>query len=501
LDIYTKKKRAKFILFGLAVVIVSFSLWNSNVIVRKFTINQRSDVKIWADAIQQKAKLVKYTEVFFDQLSEEESKRAGILAEAYTIIGNPNFTGDLTFHSQIIKSNTTIPVIITNKSGKITEHVNYEFESDTITHFSQKIKREFSVNPRITISYLPNEVFLYLYYKDSRLFAELRSVLDDLVESFFSEVVKNSASVPVIVTDSTQQIIIDYGNIDSLRMMDSVFAKKLLSEMRDENAPIKLNLPDQGTTYIFYQDSFLVKQIQYYPYIQFFIIGLFLVIAYFLFSSARRAEQNQVWVGMSKETAHQIGTPLSSLMGWIELLKLKGFKDEALPEMEKDIDRLEKITERFSKIGSQAKLSPQNIVELVQNTVSYFKTRSSKKIHYHIKNNNKEIIAPINLLLFDWVIENLCKNAVDAMAGKGEINIDINEEDKQVIIDFSDSGKGIPKSMHKTIFNPGYTSKKRGWGLGLTLSQRIIAEYHKGKIFVRNSTPEEGTTFRIILKK
>ncbi|MCF8227591.1 MAG: HAMP domain-containing histidine kinase, partial [Bacteroidales bacterium] len=253
--------------------------------------------------------------------------------------------------------------------------------------------------------------------------------------------------------------------------------------------------------YIFYKDSALLTQISFFPYLQFGVIGLFLIIAYFLFSSARRAEQNQVWVGMSKETAHQIGTPLSSIMAWLELLKMKGVEDDAISEIEKDVGRLEKITDRFSKIGSPAKLKEQNIVEVIRGAIEYFKSRSSKKVKYKINSKHDAVIVPINLHLFEWVIENLSKNAVDAMGGSGVIIVDITEEAGQVVIDFADTGKGIPKSMHKSIFNPGFTSKKRGWGLGLTLSQRIIKDYHKGKIFVRNSAPGEGTTFRIVLRK
>ncbi|MCF8397637.1 MAG: HAMP domain-containing histidine kinase [Bacteroidales bacterium] len=503
MDIYTKKRRWKLILISIAIAIVGFSIWYTNFIVRKFAIDERTDVRIWADAIQRKAKLVKYTELFFDQIKVEEQKRAEILAGAYKNIANNEITCNLNFYVDIIKNNTTIPVVVTNENDKISSFVNYEFESDTITYLSGELKEEFTENPPIKISWVvDNEINSnYLYYKESRLFSELRQVLDDLVQSFFSEVVTNSASVPVVVTDSTQREVIAFGNVDSLQMQDSVAAGKLIEEMQNENDPIKLDLPEQGTTYIFYKDSALLTQISFFPYLQFGVIGLFLIIAYFLFSSARRAEQNQVWVGMSKETAHQIGTPLSSIMAWLELLKMKGVEDDAISEIEKDVGRLEKITDRFSKIGSPAKLKEQNIVEVIRGAIEYFKSRSSKKVKYKINSKHDAVIVPINLHLFEWVIENLSKNAVDAMGGSGVIIVDITEEAGQVVIDFADTGKGIPKSMHKSIFNPGFTSKKRGWGLGLTLSQRIIKDYHKGKIFVRNSAPGEGTTFRIVLRK
>ena len=504
MDIYTRKKRWKFVLFGVAVAIVGASLWYTNFIMRKFAEDERTDVRIWADAIQRKAKLVKYTEEFFQHIKEEEQKRAEILAGAYKIIGGTDSIGDLTFYVDIIKSNTTIPVVLTNDEGYISTHVNYTFESDTITYFNDDLREEFSTYPPIEINYYANDrVYTdYLYYKKSRLFSELKQVLDDLVQSFFSEVVLNSASVPVIITDSTQDSILAHGNIDSLKIRDSLYLDKMLAGMRYENQPIELDLPEQGTTFIFYKDSPLLTQIRFFPYLQFGIIGLFLIIAYFLFSSARRAEQNSVWVGMSKETAHQIGTPLSSIMAWLELLKMKDIEDEAIKEIEKDVERLEKITDRFSKIGSQAKLKEDNVVKVIYDAITYFKSRSSKKVKYEINvPEDRVITAPINLHLFEWVIENLSKNAVDAMSGSGKINVNVSEEPEYVVIDFKDTGRGMPKSMHKSIFNPGFTSKRRGWGLGLTLSQRIIRDYHRGKIFVKSSSPEHGTTFRIILKK
>ena len=327
-------------------------------------------------------------------------------------------------------------------------------------------------------------------------------MLDNLIESFFSEVVRNSASVPVIVTDSTRKQIFEYGNLDSTRVNDSAYLKRTIADMAAENDPIVIDLVGQGKKYIFYKDSALLTQLVYYPYIQFSVIGLFFLIAYFLFSTARRSEQNQVWVGMSKETAHQLGTPLSSMIAWIELLRQDEGRAETIDEIEKDVRRLQSITDRFSKIGSSPKLEPSNVYEVVNAGVNYIKNRTSKKVKFTVnKPSDKDLMVPLNEVLFAWVIENLCKNALDAMGGTGEIKVSFLEDENYVHIDFSDTGKGIPKSSHKTIFNPGFTSKKRGWGLGLSLSKRIIKDYHKGKIFVLHSSPEKGTTFRISLRK
>ncbi len=501
LNIYTKKKRWKWFLFALAVIIVTASLWYTNLLVRKFAKEERNNVKIWANAIQRKAKLVKYTDEFFDQIKIEEQKRAEVLAGAYDIIGKEDYSGDLSFIIDIIRNNTTIPVIITDEKWKITNSVNYTFKTLNDSLLTPELRKEFSDYPPIIINYLDDKN-LYLYYKNSIIFVELRSVLDDIIQSFLSEVVTNSASVPVIVTDSSHRNILAFGNIDSLKMKDSVFVKKILGKMNYENDPIILDLPEQGIVNIFYMNSALLTQIKYYPFIQFFVIGLFLLIAYFLFSIARKSEQNQVWVGMSKETAHQLGTPLSSLIAWVELLKLKYKNDENIPEMEKDIRRLENITDRFSKIGSSSNLENLDIVKVVYDSIDYFKTRSSKKVKYIIHPEKEaKIFVPLNQHLFEWVIENLCKNAIDAMGGNGIININVFEESNNVVLDFSDTGKGISKKHFKSIFNPGFTSKKRGWGLGLSLSERIVKIYHSGKIYVRSSVLEQGTTFRIVLKK
>lgn len=224
--------------------------------------------------------------------------------------------------------------------------------------------------------------------------------------------------------------------------------------------------------------------------------------AYLLFSTARRSEQNQVWAGLAKETAHQLGTPLSSMIAWVDYLEAKGVDSETIEELRKDVNRLSTITDRFSKIGSNPSLVPENVVSVIYSSVSYLKTRTSQKINYSINvPPEQSIVVPLNLQLFEWVIENLVKNAVDAMTRQGKITIDILDEEHVVNIDISDTGKGLSRNMFRTIFNPGYSSKQRGWGLGLSLSKRIINEYHKGKIFIKSSSLGKGTTFRIVLKK
>jgi len=501
LNIYLKKRRWKVLLLTMAIIIVGGSLWYTNTLVVKFAQNERTNVSIWANAIQRKADLVNYTDEFFEGIRKEEQKRAELLAETYKKIAKESKSNDITFYANIILNNTTIPVILTDQNDSILGSLNVDFSTDSILFLSGDLKNEFLIFDPIYAEYAPDEIRI-LYYKESTIFTELRLVLDDLIETFFSEVVTNSVSVPVIVTDSTLENIYAYGNIDSVKMQDKTFVRNKIAKMSKEIKPIQLHLPKSGTTYIFYEDSELLTRIRYYPFIQFIIVGLFFFIAYLLFSTARKSEQNQVWVGMSKETAHQLGTPISSMMAWIELLKLKGVDDESVSEIEKDIERLQHITERFSKIGSPPKLEDENIVKLLYDSVNYLNKRTSKKISYKINQSaDLAVIAPINKNLFGWVIENLCKNAIDAMNGSGQITINIQDEKQGVVIDISDTGKGIALSNFKTVFDPGFTSKQRGWGLGLSLSKRIIKNYHKGKIFVQSSIVGQGTTFRIVLNK
>ena len=501
MNTYAYKKRWKWALFSAAVVIVTASLWYTNIIVRKIAISERENVRIWSDALQLKANLVAYTDSFFEQIREEERKRAEILADASKNMMKEVNSEVIDIYYKIIRGNTTIPVIMTKENDSIIHARNVPDSISKYDVLRGELKKEFTMYKPIRIEYLPGEVQM-LYFKESLIYTELRQVLNDLNESFLSEVVENAVSVPVIITDSTRQKIIGSGNIGDNHQNDSLFLAQTIEEMASGNEPIEIILAGSDKRYIYYKSSPIQTQLTIYPYVQFGVIGLFLLITYFLFSTSRRAEQDRVWVGMSKETAHQLGTPLSSMIAWIELMKLKGIEDEGLKEIKKDIDRLENITDRFSKIGSPPSLDPVNIVDVVYSSIEYLKSRTSNKVSYNVRvPGNRPIIIAVNAHLFSWVIENLVKNAIDAMAGNGKITISILEERKNVIIDVVDTGKGISKSHFKAIFNPGFTSKKRGWGLGLSLSRRIIRDYHKGKIFVKQSVPGRETTFRIILRK
>jgi len=319
-----------------------------------------------------------------------------------------------------------------------------------------------------------------------------------MINDFFSNIIANNTTIPVIMTDVNNNLLSSLNVKEPSTHVDK-FYKKEIERFKRKNPPIEVRL-DNTIQYIYYDDSYLLKELRYFPYVQMGVIIIFLIVVYLAFSATKKAEQNQVWVGLSKETAHQLGTPISSLLAWLELLKAK-YDDKLLQEMGKDVDRLSIIAERFSKIGSAPELKVVNLKEVVQNATQYISKRTSQKVNIQCHFLGEEpMLIQLNVPLFEWVIENLCKNAVDAMEGNGEIDIYIQKKHNEYVIDVKDTGKGIEKKQFKTIFNTGFTTKERGWGLGLSLAKRIIEEYHQGKIFVKQSEIKKGTVFRIILK-
>ncbi len=325
--------------------------------------------------------------------------------------------------------------------------------------------------------------------------------LDEKVSPTVYKILGENKTIPVILVGENGEIT-DYRNIKMKTANDSLYLRKQLEIMKEQHEPIVIEYDGGHKNYVFYKDSSLLTALFYYPYILVVIVSFFIVIAYWAFSSSRKAEENQLWAGLSKETAHQLGTPISSLVAWIELLKLKNEDKKLIEEVEKDVKRLETITERFSGIGSTPVLMRMNLFKILVNSVSYLQARTSKNVKYILNfDKDGELLIPVNESLFEWVIENMCKNAVDAMQGKGKIIISVEERKDKIFIDIKDFGKGIPKTQFKTVFKPGFTTKKRGWGLGLSLVKRIVETYHSGKIFVKSSEPGKETTFRIVLNK
>ena len=334
---------------------------------------------------------------------------------------------------------------------------------------------------------------------------EIAALAEDANVNFHYKIIEANTTIPVILTDSNGRVE-GTRNLDSNGYRGGSFLKEKIEEMKAQNEPIVLQILEGGKHIIYYENSTLLNQLRVYPYFQLGVIALFLAISYFAFSYSRTSEQNKVWAGMSKETAHQLGTPISSLMGWIDYLKESdsSASSTAISEMENDMRRLELITERFSKIGSEPALEPANLRYVLDESVDYINSRTSDKVTIEVLDPKQfaQIDVLVNRPLIAWVVENLCKNAVDAMDGKGRIYFQmVDSNEKKVQFDVVDSGKGVPSNKFKTIFKPGYTTKKRGWGLGLSLVKRIVENYHEGKIFVQSSEVGIGTRFRVELKR
>jgi hypothetical protein len=353
-----------------------------------------------------------------------------------------------------------------------------------------------------------------LWARSTRNIIAMPDVNDEYITFIYS--MRDSLAVPAIVVDSAENIITWRGldstktnfdlEADSKKKYDPKYFKSQLKEMKSQHPqPIVLELNNRNNEkwFVYYKDSILLTQLRAFPYVQLSVIAIFLLVAYGVFNSSRKSEQDQVWVGLAKETAHQLGTPISSLMAWVELLKSKfnAPDDPLIIEMENDVKRLETVADRFSKIGSKPILHNHVVYQVVEEFVNYFKVRVSDKIEF-ILSGDKQVVALVNVPLFDWVIENILKNAVNAIEGQGSIKVEIKENlvKEQVFIDITDTGAGIPRSKFDAVFQPGYTTRKRGWGLGLSLTKRIVENYHQGSVFVKDSELGKGTTFRIVLK-
>ncbi len=359
--------------------------------------------------------------------------------------------------------------------------------------YSQYIAKKLAAEERIKIEQWAEAVKVNMELSDSSLSLNLTSRI----------LIENIKHIPTILTTEKNEIL-DYINIDTAKVADKdLLLKNKIIEFKNLHQPIEWKNPNDSTqsNIVYYGESKLLNQVRYYPIVQLIIVVLFIIVVILALQSNYRSTQNQVWAGLAKETAHQLGTPVSSLEGWVEVLKdIKG-NEKIVPEIEKDVHRLQLITDRFGKIGSTPQLEEKNIVQQVQYMMDYIKKRAGHNIKFSLNTNQQNIIARISPPLFDWVVENLLKNALDAMEGKGSITVNINDEINKTTIEVTDTGKGISKANIDKVFKPGFTTKKRGWGLGLTLTKRIVEQYHNGVIYVKNSELNKGTTFRIELKK
>ena len=491
MNLYANKQRWKLVLLIAAAVIAFATLWVSNRIAGSIRAEEQEKVRLWSEAIRQRAELVGYTQVLFEELSTEERQKADRLADAYRLITDPPRGMDLTFVTDFLWANRTIPVLIYDAAGQLLYDVNVPPTADYDS------LREVMEGRNGAIVF--PEVGTRVYWDESVRFSELRDVMDDLIHSFISETVMNSASVPVLITDSSRCSVIRAERLAPERYGTPERLASLLVEMERANPAIALDLPNQGRQYLYYTDSVVLSQLRYYPMVQLALIAVFLVVAYLIFSSYRRAEQNQVWVGMAKETAHQLGTPMSSLMAWIGVLEAEGVASDSLREMNRDVERLNTVVDRFSKIGSKPKLEWLPPDEAIRSTVDYMRPRIGSQVDIVFEASPGLPRVPLSPPLFSWVLENLMRNAVDAMEGEGTLTLHVFSEESVVVLEVTDTGKGIPRSQWREVFAPGFTTKSRGWGLGLSLTKRIMEEYHTGRIFVKDSRVGSFTTFRIEL--
>lgn len=355
------------------------------------------------------------------------------------------------------------------------------------TFFTNRLARALSVEERKKIETLAEAT------------KQLISATPKTDLNFILKILSDNTTIPIILVDENGTIY-EHRNLDTPKTNTEEFLNKKVALFKSKNKPVTINFADGTKQFILYDDSTLLKQLYVFPYVQFGVIIVFILISYFAFSSTKRAEQDRVWVGLSKETAHQLGTPISSLLAWTELLKSRYGDQKLISDMEKDVNRLKVIADRFSKVGSKPSLKPVQLYNTLENAINYIRNRTSNKVAINLKFSMDETIETLlNVPLFEWVIENLCKNAIDAMNGSGRIDVSVNKTDSEITIDIKDTGKGMERKMYKTVFSPGFTTKERGWGLGLSLAKRIIEEYHQGKIFVKQSEIGIGTTFRIIL--
>ena len=509
--LYSTKQIWKVILSIVAIIIIGVSLWYTNYLASKIQDEEKLRVKLWSETVKKQAQLVNLTNQTFEQLKAEEEDNIKDFTYATNEIATREFN-DYTFVSYFMTKDYQIPLIIENvtyKNDRVERYYegrNLELLEDSVLNsrlFKDSLRKLLYTwereNKSIEIKSTANQSQIF-HFGDSKLLKELKNKSDSLIQSFENELIASSASIPILYVDSATGLIKRTINIDSSKLKDSTSIANTLYKMANENEKITVSF-GENTGYIYYSESSLLKQLRFYPWVQLVIIFLFLMVSYFLFSTFRKAEQNQVWAGMAKETAHQLGTPLSSLMAWVEIIKADGVPDSSITEMNKDIERLNTITDRFSKIGSIVKTKEENIFTSVSESTDYLRSRVSKKVELIVK-GDKDAVANINSSLFEWVIENITKNAIDAIYGeKGAVIYQIQNKETKVIIDITDTGKGIPSSNFKTVFSPGFSTKERGWGLGLSLVKRIVEEQLGGKIIVLNSKIDQGTTFRITLKK
>ncbi len=483
------KARTKLILLTLTIGLALLALWQVQRVARAIRHEEEEKVLLWANAISQRAHMMEATQRFFEQATLDEHRKMQMYIDILQSFNDPDLTTDLRFslaYVHYIVDSSQTPIVITTAKDSIIS-VPQELAGQKM---EGALLEEYSQNPpfRYKLWGMP----MTLYYKESQYYTQLRQVLDDFTRSFLSDITQNSVKVPVLIIDSLDRRVLAYGNLNP----------KHVGQMHFRNDPIGITLPDGSRALVYYENTLLLRALQWLPLFYFFIAAVLVLVSYFLFRTARSAEQNRIWVGLAKETAHQLGTPISSLGGWLEYLQGKELTPQYAAELDKDLKRLETITQRFSKIGSLPELQEGDVREATLAAVAYLQGRTPRRVKFNVAFPDDEpFLAPLNSYLFQWVIENLCKNAVDAMDGEGTISIVASQDARKIYLDIGDTGRGMTPSVQKHIFDSGFTTKSRGWGLGLPLARRIVNQYHRGRLYLKYSIPGQGTCFRIVLKK
>lgn len=484
------KHGLKLMMMTLSLLLALFALWQVQRAAGEVRRSEEEKVRLWANAIGQRNRLSEATQEFFERATLDEQRKMRMYTEVLESFNDPNQSVDLSFslaYIHYIVDSSETPIVITTAEDSVIT-VPQELAGRRL---EGELLEEWSVNP--PFEYRIWGMPMRLYYKESRYYTQLREVLEGLTRSFLAEITNNSVSVPVVIVDSSRRGVIASSEVGER-------SSEFLASVPNE--PVQITLPEGSVAYVYYENSPLLRRLRWVPLLYIFIALVLLGGAWLLMRTTHRMEQERVWVGLAKETAHQLGTPLSSLVAWNEYLRGRMLTEEYAEEIGKDLRRLETITHRFSKIGSVPELKEEDVEEAVMRAVQYLEGRISKKVRFNVSfPEGERFVAPLNRHLFEWVIENLCRNAVDAMEGSGTITIVGSQDARRIQVDVSDTGRGMPTSVQKQIFDSGFTTKGRGWGLGLPLARRIMRQYHGGDLYLKYSVLGQGSTFRIVLRK
>ena len=493
----------------LTIVLALLALWQVNRVASEVRRGEEAKVRLWAGAIGQRASLASATARFFEEATRDEQRKMHLYTDILQSFDDPDLGADLRFSlayvNYIVDSSHT-PIVITRGDSVITvpqELAGRKLEGELL--------EEYSTNP--PFEYRVYGMPMRLYYKESENYAAMREVLGGYTRSFLDEITQNSILVPVAIVSGDRRRVVAHGNMDSAEVQHieglladatgrEAAARHDVLERHFGNDPIEVMLDEP--CFVYYSSTPLLRLLRWLPLFWFFVAAVLLVVSYNLLRTARTAEQNRIWVGLAKETAHQLGTPISSLGGWLEYLRGKELTDDYVAEVDKDLKRLDTITRRFSKIGSTPELGDSDVRVATLRAVEYLQSRSPRRVEFKTTFSPDEEDgwrAPLNNYLFEWVVENLCKNAIDAMEGNGTITIVGSHDARKIYIDVSDTGKGMSTKVQRHIFDSGFTTKQRGWGLGLPLARRIVNQYHRGRLYLKYSIPGQGSCFRIELKK